>query len=802
VVTTQVPEPLRDLLGPLAFATREGIPIERIGGLEDLVRGKLAAWRRTLPPGSPLDGTAGQWLASLEGCEALAPAPRRARLKAVLEGITTLDGAGPGAAAPQPEGPSGAGPLSLQSDVRFLPGVGEKRATALDRLEIRTVEDLLLHLPARYEDRRTLTPIGRLAAGTSATVRARVLQAELVTTPRRRLRILEAVLADDAGLGGQVLARWFNQPHRARQLAAGAEYLFAGRVAHDRRGLGLVLENPEFEPWEEGDAALHTGRLVPVYPVTEGITTRQLRRWVATALERAAVPDFLPASLRDRLGLPDRAGAFALVHRPDSPEASAAATRRLVFEEFLCLQVGLALKHQTEERRHTRARFAAAPGPLERALRGALPFALTPAQERVLGEIFGDLARGVPMHRLLQGDVGCGKTAVAVLALVRAVDNGFQGALMAPTEILADQHHRRLAQLLGDLPVVVELLVGGRRGKAAVLKRIAAGETHLVVGTQALIQAGVTFQRLGLAVVDEQHRFGVRQRARIGEKGEAPHVLIMTATPIPRSLAMTAYGDLDLSVIDALPPGRRPVATRLFSEARREAVYARVRKEVEAGRQAYVVFPLVEESEKLDLAAATEAREALAAGPLAGIPLGLLHGRMNGAEKAAVMDAFARGAVRVLVATTVVEVGVDVPEATVMVVEHAERFGLSQLHQLRGRVGRGRHPGQCLLIASYAVSKDGRERLKALVETNDGFRIAERDLEIRGPGELFGQRQSGLPELKVANIIRDGRLLAVAREAARELIAADPDLDAPEHRPLRRAVAARWRHRLKWGTVG
>jgi ATP-dependent DNA helicase RecG len=795
-----IPEPLKDVVGPLTFATRPETPIERIAGLEAMVRGKMTAWRVTLAPGAPMRGRVDRWLAALEGCEDLPPEARRACLKGVLAGITALE---------RVEAPAGPGPgpvaLTLDADVRFLPGVGERRAEGLARLGIRTVEDLLLHLPARYDDRRTITPIAGLVPGAPATVRGRVVQADLTTTPRRRMRILEAAVVDASGaegLGGMLLARWFNQPHQARLLKTGETYLFSGRVIHDRRGLGLVMENPEFEPWEEGDAALHTGRLVPVYPTTEGITTRQLRRWTAVALERAVVPEPLPAPLRERLGLPERFRAFVQVHRPTAPEDSAAGTRRLAFEEFFFLQVGLALKQRVGERRRTRIRFATEPGALEQALRAALPFALTGAQERVLGEVFADLARGVPMHRLVQGDVGCGKTAVAALALARAVDNGFQGAMMAPTELLAGQHFARLTQLLDGLPVRVDLLVGGRRGKPAALKAVASGETHIVVGTQALIQEQVAFHRLGLAVVDEQHRFGVRQRARIGEKGDAPHVLIMTATPIPRSLAMTAYGDLDLSVIDELPPGRTPVATRLFNESRRDAAYAKVRKEVEAGRRAYVVFPLVAESEKLDLAAATEAREALAEGPLQGLSLGLLHGRMSGEEKAAVMADFAAGRVRVLVATTVVEVGVDVPEATVMVVEHAERFGLSQLHQLRGRVGRGAHPGHCLLIASHAVSKDGRERLKALVETNDGFRIAERDLEIRGPGELFGQRQSGLPELKVANIIRDGRLLAVAREAARELVAADPDLADPAHRQLRRSVAARWRHRLKWGAVG
>jgi ATP-dependent DNA helicase RecG len=796
-----VPEPLADLVRPLTFATGAGAHLARIKGLKTLVEARVARWRAGLPEGSGLRSQADRWLAAVADSERLTSEARRDRLKGVLDGILAL-------AAPEPAAePPAAGALTLDADARFLPGVGERRAATLARLGVHTVGDLLLHLPSRYEDRRQLTSVAALAPGVH-TVRGRLVSAELTTTPRRRMKIVEAAVADPAGpagaggLGGVLVCRWFNQPYVLRQLEAGREYLFSGRVKFDRRGLGLVMENPEHEPWQDAEAALHTGRLVPVYPVTEGLSSRQLRRWVAEALTKARVEEPLPTALRDRLDLPERHAALRLVHRPERPEDVQAGTRRLAFEEFFFLQIGLGLKRRGLARRRTRARVPNRAGPLERRLLAALPYALTAAQKRVLGEIGADLARGEPMHRLLQGDVGCGKTVVALLGLLRAVDAGYQGAIMAPTEVLADQHHRRITELLNGLDVPVALLTGGRRGRKATLAAIAAGETRIVVGTQALIQEKVAFHRLGLAVIDEQHRFGVRQRARLGEKGDAPHVLIMTATPIPRSLAMTVYGDLDVSVIDELPPGRRPVATRLFTEGRREAAYATVRREVKAGRRAFVVFPLVEESEKLDLAAATQARETLAEGPLKGLSLGLLHGRMAPDGKAAVMAAFARGDIQVLVATTVVEVGVDVAEATVMVVEHAERFGLSQLHQLRGRVGRGAHPGACLLIASGAVSREARARLKALVATNDGFRIAEADLEQRGPGELFGARQSGLPELKVANLIRDQALLATARQAARELLAADPDLKAPPHAALRATVAALWKRRLKWGAVG
>ncbi|MBI5137072.1 MAG: ATP-dependent DNA helicase RecG [Nitrospirae bacterium] len=806
--------PLADLLGPLRFVTGPGARLERIGGLVALVRAKVGAWRATPPPDASRNALAARWLAALDDFDEMPPERREAALRAVLAGIEgELAGvpAPPGAAPeatrgagrhPRQPGPAPGAGLPLDAAVGVLPGVGERRQALLARLGIHTLDDLLLHLPSRYEDRRQVEGIATLSPGRPGTVRARVEAVEVKTTPRRRMKIVEALVTDASAMGGAMVMRWFNQPHRSRQLAAGAEYLFSGKAVVDRNGLSLVMENPEFEPWEAGEDTLHAGRVVAVYPVTEGLNSALLRGWVAAALARAQVDDPIDPALRRRLDLPERAAALALAHRPERPELAAAGVRRLAFEEFYYLQLGLALKAAGRARRHTGITFPDRPGALETALLRALPFALTDAQTRVLADIGRDLARDVPTQRLIQGDVGCGKTVVALLALLRAVDNGFQGAIMAPTEVLAAQHHRKIGALLDGLPVGVELLLGGARGKARALARIAGGEARLVVGTQALIQDKVAFHKLGLAVVDEQHRFGVRQRAQMAAKGQAPHTLIMTATPIPRSLAMTVYGDLDLSVIDALPPGRRPVTTRLFFEDRRDRAYDLVRKEVAAGRRAYVVHPLVEESEKIDLRAATAAYEELAAGALAGIRLGLLHGRMAGEEKARVMADFASGAIPVLVTTTVVEVGVDVAEATVMVIEHAERFGLSQLHQLRGRVGRGGHAGFCLLVASHAVSKEGRQRLDAMVETDDGFRIAERDLEIRGPGELFGQRQSGVPELRVANLIRDAALLAAAREAARRTIEADPELAAPAHGALRDTVTRLWRHRLKWGAVG
>lgn len=808
---SDLPAQLAELIGPLTFATREGAPIERIGGLSRLVTDRVSAWRKELPAGSPLNAQADAWLAGLSRYDRLPPAERKVRLKAVLAGLSTLgektvappvQGPAPVAVRPAENRKNGSADLTLNSGVDSLPGVGAKRVEQLARLHIATVGDLLLHLPARYEDRSRITPISSVTPGTVVTVRGKVVETQLKTTARRRMKIFEAAVADTAGLGGMLVARWFNQAHLVRQIHAEREYVMTGKVGYDRGGTGLVLENPEFEPWEEEADGTHTGRVVPVYPQTEGLTSRQMRRWVKAALSRTEIPDPLPESLRSRLGLPDRRQALAMVHRPEKMDVMQVATRRLAFEEFLFLQVGLAVKKRKAATRRTRAIFRNRPGALERALLARLPFNLTPAQKKVVEQISADLSRPIPMHRLLQGDVGCGKTIVALIALLRAVDNGWQGAIMAPTEVLAAQHFEKMQTVLTGMDVPMALLVSGARGKAKTAEAIAAGTVRIVVGTQALIQKTVHFHKLGLCVIDEQHRFGVRQRAQIGAKGDAPHTLIMTATPIPRSLAMTVYGDLDLSVIDTLPPGRAPVDTHLVYENRRDRVYAAVRKEVENGRQAYVVYPLVEESEKLDLKAATSALEELSSGPLSGVPVGLLHGRMTSDEKHRVMQEFAGGRIKVLVTTTVVEVGVDVATATIMVVEHAERFGLAQLHQLRGRVGRGGYAGRCLLVASHAVSADGKARLKAIVESTDGFRIAERDLEIRGPGELFGQRQSGVPELRVANLIRDAALLSMARQAARELLEADPDLSQPAHRQLKATVADMWRHRLKWGAVG
>ncbi|MBI3327059.1 MAG: ATP-dependent DNA helicase RecG, partial [Nitrospinae bacterium] len=521
-----------------------------------------------------------------------------------------------------------------------------------------------------------------------------------------------------------------------------------------------------------GSDPLHVGRIVPVYPTTEGMHQKTLRTIMKRVVDAYAdsIPDCLPMPLQAHLRLVPVAQALQGVHFP-SPGGDLEALnswsspehRRLIFEEFFLLELGLALRHR-ETTREERARTYLGTGELAGRLRARLPFQLTRAQERVLGEVSEDMRRPHPMNRLLQGDVGSGKTIVALLAMLLALESGFQAAIMAPTEILAEQHYLMMQRLMEPLGVRAALLTSGVKGgkRRKMLQAIAAGEIHLLVGTHALIQEGVVFESLGLAVIDEQHRFGVLQRATLKNKGYRPDVLVMTATPIPRTLAMTVYGDLDVSVIDELPPGRLPVITKLYYESRRSEAYSLIRRELQRGRQVYVVYPLIEESEKVDLRAATEMAGHLRHEVFPDFRVGLLHGRLKSDEKAQIMRTFVSGELQVLVSTTVIEVGMDVPNATVMLVEHAERFGLAQLHQLRGRVGRDIHQAWCFLMAGFPMSEEAKQRLHALTESHDGFVIAEKDLEIRGPGEFLGTRQSGLPELRVAHIIRDQRVLAEA----------------------------------------
>ncbi len=695
----------------------------------------------------------------------------------------------------------------LATPLQFLKGVGPGRAKLLANLGLHTVEDALYYLPARHEDRSELTPLLRLKPNDVTTVTGTIRAVS--PPPRGRPRVpLSALLSDGTGF---LTCVWFGQAYLERVLQRGQRLIVHGKAQRYRSGpLQMQVKDYEIVEEEAGEAAgdpadetLHTGRLVPVYGLTRGLTARPMRRLMKRLVDGYVdgLEDPLPAGLLARHRLGPLSLALRAGHFPKTEADYAAARRRLVYDEFLLLQLGLAIRRH-RQRRQPGLRMNP-PGSLARRLLASLPFALTPAQERVWREIRTDMAEPYPMNRLLQGDVGSGKTVVAALAILTAVESGFQAALMAPTEILAEQHLMTLVQLLEPLAVEVALLTNAVKGKARerVLAGVAAGEIACVVGTHALVQEAVRFRRLGVAVVDEQHRFGVHQRATLKRKGESPDVLVMTATPIPRTLALTLYGDLEVSVIDQLPPGRKPVVTKARPGSTRGKIYRFLREQVSAGRQVYVVCPLVEESETLDLQAATEMAERLQREVFADLRVGLLHGRMSFTEKDRVMRGFKTGAIHILVSTTVIEVGIDVPNASVMLVEHAERFGLSQLHQLRGRVGRGPWKSYCILL-SGASSPEAKLRLDAMAATNDGFKIAEVDLSLRGPGDFFGTRQSGLPEFRVADLVRDAAALEAARRDAATLIREDPHLLAPEHRALRAALLQRWRGKLDLAGVG
>jgi ATP-dependent DNA helicase RecG len=696
---------------------------------------------------------------------------------------------------------AGAGrPRRLRPDdaVQYLRGVGPARAALLARLGIQTVRDLLLHLPRRHEDRRHPTPLALLREGVEQAAIVRVERVHLLRT-RRGIPIVRAGIVDATGAA---LAVWFHQPYLATTLARGQQVSLYGRV--ERAGRGLQFVAPEVEVLEPHADPLHVGRLVPIYPTTEGLPQRTLRVLVRDALEACAdaLPDVLPAELRARHRLPPLREALWAVHFPEHEQEYAAARRRLAFEELLVLRLGVLEQRRALREVPRRARYAPS-GPLLARFFASLPYPLTGAQRRVIDEILRDMRGPVPMNRLLQGDVGSGKTVVAAAALVACVDGGYQGAMMAPTEILAEQHYLTLRQLLAPLGVSVVLLTGGADAavRQVALAHLAAGEPLIAVGTHALLEEGVAFPRLGLAVIDEQHRFGVMQRARLRAKGDAPDVLVMTATPIPRTLTLTLYGDLDLSLLDELPPGRQPVATYVRTTAARAKVYAWLRQQVAGGRQAYVVCPLIDESETVQAASATQLARDLRQGPLAGVRLEVLHGRLPAAVRGERMEAFRAGAIDVLVATTVIEVGIDVPNATIMVIENADRYGLAQLHQLRGRVGRGRFRGTCILLAD-PTTEEGRRRLEVMAATTDGFRIAQEDLAIRGPGEVLGTRQHGAAGLRVADPIADVGLLEEAGAAAEALLARDPELRSPEVAMLAEAVRGRLRQRAGLASVG
>jgi len=705
-------------------------------------------------------------------------------------------------------------------DVGRVKGLGGKRSESLKQAGIHTVADLIHHAPRRYIDRSQKSPIAKVPIGTEVTIIGSVRSVS-VRRPRPKLQIIEAVVEDESA---RIKAVWFNQAFRVGQLQNAAEVALSG-VVEAFRG-ALQMKTPEVEVLDDSKEGLTVGRVVPVHSTVGGVGPGYIRRGIHNALLRSRpIDDALSTELKALNGLMERDDAFWSIHFPESLEEVAPARKRLVYDELFRLELALAMqkRHQMD---HSAGIAHQPTGELVGRFIDGLPYRLTAAQKRVFAEIEMDLRAHHPMHRLLQGEVGSGKTVVAVATLLRGIEGGWQGALMAPTEVLAEQHYLGVRGLLADAglspglgaphlgmeslfeeggPVVhVALLTGSTATsnyapditRQQLAGDIAAGRVDLVVGTHALIQEGVHFSRLGIAVVDEQHRFGVAQRVELKEKADAvePDLLIMTATPIPRTLSMTLYGDLDVSIIDEMPPGRTPVRTRLISKVEEKAAWRAIHTEVAKGRQAFVVCPLVDDSAKVEAASATAEHERLS-GLMPDLVVGLIHGQMGSRDKEEVMAAFRAGEIDVLVSTTVIEVGIDVPNATVMVIEDAQRFGLSQLHQLRGRVGRGEHPGVCILVADPTTS-EGEERLTAMVGTNDGFRLAEEDLRIRGQGTIFGTRQSGVKDLKLADILSDFELLTAARRDAFALVAADPDLSA--HPELRDEVAAMLGEEVEW----
>lgn len=682
--------------------------------------------------------------------------------------------------------------LDLATPIQFLKGIGPNLASLFQKLGVQTAGDLLHTYPRRYEDRTNLPPMNSLKPGQWATVKGRLLSLDSRPVSRGRV-VVKGTLSDGRYAISLI---WFNQPWVKRKLESYRGEMVAFGQVKDGASY-LEIHSPEYELLDDDSGIDGFARIVPVYGLTEGLMQSQVRRAMSQVVPLSArLADPIPEKVRARYGLMPAAEALQQIHLPDSDDQRVAARRRLAFEEFLVLQLHLCQKREAVHAE----RGLAIPTGLNEDGSGAealwaelakmFPFEFTGAQRKSIREIWRDMERPYPMNRLLQGDVGSGKTAVAAAAMLAAVRAGYQAALMAPTEILAEQHAAGLSRAFEAAGIEVTLLVGKQTAKqrAKALEEAAQGKARVAVGTHALIQSGVEFQNLGLIVIDEQHRFGVLQRAALREKGIAPEVLVMTATPIPRTLTMTLYGDLDVSILDELPPGRRPIKTHWRRTVERNAVYEAVRAQVEQGKQAYIVCPLVEDSEKMQAQAATELYQRLSTQVFADLRVRLLHGQLPSKEKEEVMEAFRLGEVDILVATTVIEVGVDVGNACVMVIEDANRFGLSQLHQLRGRVGRSAEQSYCILVGD-AKSDDAKKRMEVMVATTDGFVIAEKDLEIRGPGELAGTRQHGFNDLRLADLVKDRDLLEEARELAIKLIKYDPELAHSAHRQLNSLVA-------------
>ncbi|WKZ31636.1 MAG: ATP-dependent DNA helicase RecG [Thermodesulfobacteriota bacterium] len=809
-------EILEAVLKPLRFASKDGF--RHLGALKSLEPLASSLLKEALslrnPPG--VDARLEGLMRILSGFDSLGCSSRKEKVLAALELIASISGEGKAEALPAPLSVPVVGPveaekrlMELKTPLSFVKGIGPKLAERLAKKGLTTVEDLLYFLPIRYEDRSRLKRIRELTPGLSESTTGEVLAIGEARYGRRR--VLEMAVGD----GSDILkVKWFNfGPHIKKRFRNGQKLIVFGQVS--AFGGRKEMVHPDIELVEENEVAGAAGpddfgRIVPVYSQVENFHQKTIRKIV-----RSVVDDYggktvagVPSGVSERHGLMGLGPAMREAHLPSGAGTALLAKKSLAFDELFLLETGLALRRASIKKE--RGISFRAGGRLERGLRKILPFTLTGAQERTLSEIRKDMAASHPMNRLIQGDVGSGKTVVSLLASLMAVECGFQAAIMAPTEILAEQHYlftRKYAEPLGLKPV---LLTGSARKseRERLLRSVSDGGADLVIGTHALIQKDVEFKKLGLAVIDEQHRFGVVQRGILKKKGFgageglSPDILIMTATPIPRTLSMTVFGDLDVSIIDELPPGRKPVHTKVLREKERQSAYETVKREIASGGQAYIVYPLVEESKELSLRDATNMRAHLEKDVFRDCRVGLLHGRMKSDEKEAVMKDFKSGKIDILVSTTVIEVGVDVPNASVMLIEHAERFGLAQLHQLRGRVGRGERKSFCLLIAGWTNSEDTYKRLKVMEETNDGFRIAEEDLKIRGPGDFLGTRQAGLPDFRTDGALSDLKLLKTAREEANDYLRSNPGLKGPEGEVIRRVLKARWQDRLELAEIG
>ena len=680
--------------------------------------------------------------------------------------------------------------IDLEKDIQYVKGIGPKKAYKLNKLGIFTLKDLLFYFPRQFEDRNNLKKIAQLQNDEKATIKAVIVSVN-TTNPKKGMTLTKIDIKDETGYAKLA---FFNQPHIKNLYKCGDTVLVFGKVKKEFKT--IELSSCEIEHLT--NAPKSTCKVMPIYPLTYGVTNKEIISIIKSVLnnEELRIKEYLPQRIIEKYKLCSIDYAIRNIHNPTSKEALKIALYRIVFEEFLILQLGLFMfKNGTTEVEGIKFNRNEN---LDNILK-ALPFKLTNAQNRALNEIIEDMQSNKVMNRLVQGDVGSGKTVVALLALANCVLNGYQGALMAPTEILAEQHYISLSETLKPFGMEIELLVGSltKKQKEKVLERVKNKEIDILIGTHALIEDKVEFNNLGIVITDEQHRFGVRQRSKLSEKGINPDILVMTATPIPRTLALILYGDLDISIIDELPPGRQPIETLAVDKGKRDKAYnSLVRREVEKGRQVYIVCPLVEESEAIEAKAATELVEELKLEYFSDLRVGLLHGKMKASEKDEIMKSFKNKEIDILVSTTVIEVGVNVPNATLMIIENAERFGLAQLHQLRGRVGRGSHKSYCILI--YASKSDVcRQRMSIMEETNDGFKISEKDLEIRGPGEFFGTRQHGLPELKVANIFKHMKRLKLAQQEARYIIGLDYKLQNNENKMLKREIMTKFEHSIK-----